>query len=319
VAKMKKEYLELLEDVLTQNNVSTLERKEILEDYEELYDGYLERGMTDSEIKKKLGSPFNVVAALKGSMSYEKKANKPSEKFIAVSPFLALLIFFVFGFGYDLWHPSWLVFFLIPMSAIVLSMKDGLFTMLTAITPFLATTFFILYGYYTGIYHPTWMVYLLILFFAFLSMKETRKYLYLALLLVASALYLWIGLTYEVYGISLLFYAPLLAVLIYYGQIEVRIIGDYKSPIGYVALASILVFVLGGYFFDLWSVLWLVFLLIPVVAIWMGEVGKSKYIAIAPFVAVTIFFLVGYYGDLWEFSWMAFLLIPVVAILVGDV
>src|SRR6056297_680778 len=218
---MKRDYLDLLEDVLQQNEVSVSERKEILEDYAELYEGYQERGMDDQEIKKKLGSPFNVVAALKGSMSYEKKPTKPSEKFIAVSPFIALLIFFIFGFGYDVWHPTWLVFFLIPMSAILLSVKEGFWTTLTAISPFIATSFFILYGYYTGVYHPVWMVFLIIPAFGFMTIKEPRKYVYLLLLVLSSLVYLWIGLTYDVYGLSVLVFVPLLSLLAYYGHIEI--------------------------------------------------------------------------------------------------
>ncbi|MGS0973544.1 MAG: DUF1700 domain-containing protein [Candidatus Izemoplasmataceae bacterium] len=314
----KKGYLDLLEEVLRQNSVSVEECRDILEDYEELYDGYLERGMSDEEIKEKLGSPYNVVASLKGTMHYEKKITKPKEKFIAVSPFIALLIFFIFGFGYDIWHPTWLVFFLIPMSAIVFSMKEGIWHLMTAISPFIATAFFILFGFYTGVYNPTWMVFLLILVFAFLTMNDKRKYLYLGLLLVSSALYLWIGLAYEVYGISLLLFLPLLAVLSYYGHVEVKLIGSYRKPIGYVVITTLVVYFLGGYFYDLWDVLWLVFLTIPVVAIYIGEKGRSRYIAMTPFVSVTIFFLLGYFLDLWQFSWLAFLLIPIVAILIGD-
>ncbi len=314
----KNDYLELLGEVLRQNSVSGEERLEILEDYEELYDGYKELGMSDKEIKEKLGSPYNVFASLKGTMRYEKRITKPKEKFIAVSPFIALLIFFIFGFGYDLWHPTWLVFFLIPMSAIVFSMKEGIWSLMTALSPFIATAFFILFGYYTGVYNPTWMIFLLILVFAFLTMDEKRKYLYLALLLISSALYLWIGVTYKVYGISLLLFLPLIVLLTYYGHVEVKLIGTYRKPIGYVIIATIVVYFLGGYLYDLWDVLWLVFLIIPVVAIYIGEKGRSKYLAMTPFVSVTIFFLLGYFLDLWQFSWLAFLLIPVVAILIGD-
>ena len=314
----KHEYLDLLEDVLRQNKVNSEEVYEILEDYKELYDGYLDRGMTDKEIKEKLGSPYNVVASLKGSMRYEKRPTKLSEKLIAISPFVALIVFFIFGFSYDLWHPAWLVFFLIPVSAIVFSMKENIWSVMTALSPFIAVSFFILYGHYTGVYHPTWMIFLIILGFAFLTMEEKRKYLYLALLVLASGGYLWIGYTSGVYGLSLLLFLPLLVTLIYYGHVEIKVIGDYRSPVGVVAIISIIIYVIGGHFFDLWGVLWLIFFAIPVTAIILGEKGKKKYISIAPFVSVTIFFLLGYFFDLWEFSWLAFLLVPMVGIFFGD-
>lgn len=314
----KREYLDLLEDVLKQNSVSSDELYDILEDYQELYDGYLERGMTDAEVQEKLGSPYNVVASLKGSMRYERKPTSGGQKFIAISPFLALIAFFILGFGYDLWHPAWLVFLLIPVSAITLSMKENIWSIMTALSPFIALIFFMLYGYYTGVYHPTWLIFLIILFFSFLTMEEKRKYLYLALLVLASGAYLWIGATTGVYSLSLLVFVPLLVALIYYGHVEVTFIGDYRSPVGVVAILSIIVYFVGGYFFDLWGVLWLVFFAVPITAIILGEVGKKKYIAIAPFVSVTIFFLLGYFYDLWEFSWLAFLLVPMVAIFLGD-
>jgi hypothetical protein len=230
-----------------------------------------------------------------------------------------LIVFFVFGFMYDLWHPTWLVFFIVPLSAIILSAKENFWTTLTAISPFIATIFFMLYGYYTGVYHPTWMVFFLILLFSFMTIKETRKYLYIALLLIGSFVYLWIGLTYQVYDISLLVYLPLVVLLVIYGDIEVTFsVSKMSKPIGYVVILTLIVYFLSGYLFGLWDIMWLIFLLVPVAAIYVGEKSKSKYIAMTPFFATAIFYLLGYLFDVWSLSWMAFLLIPMVAILIGD-
>lgn len=312
----KEEYLTLLENVLKQNDVEKDERSVIVEDYEELYEGYLESGLTNSEIKKKLGTPYNVVKELKGSMRYKAYPNNQQEKVIAISPFFALVVFFLLGFMYDAWHPAWLVFFIIPISAIVLSIKDGIWHLLTAISPFITTAFFLLYGYYKGVYHPTWLIFLLILFFAFMTMKESRKYLYIALLVVGTGVYLWIGLTYQVYDRSLIVFLPLLVALVSYGHVE--IIFNFQKPLVYVTLGCLLIYFLSGYFFDLWKVMWLIFFLIPMTAIYLDEKGKSRYIALSPFIAITIFYLLGFYADLWSVSWLAFLLIPVTAILLGE-
>jgi len=316
----KKEYLDLLEEVLSQNDVDEQEINVILEDYEELYDGYLERGMTDGEIKEKLGSPFDVVASLKGSMRYKKTyPDKTHEKWIAISPFIALIVFFVLGFMYDLWHPTWLVFFIVPLSGILFSAKSSIWSTLTAISPFIATIFFMLYGYYTGVYHPTWMVFLIIVLFSFMSIKEATKYLYIGFLVIGSLLYLWIGLTYQVYDISLLVFLPLVIVLIIFGDLEVTFhVPKVLKPMGYVVVFTLLIYFLSGYLYGLWNVMWLIFFLVPLTAIYIGEKSKSKYIAMTPFFATTIFFLLGYLFDLWSISWMAFLLIPMVAILIGD-
>ncbi|MFW6319660.1 MAG: hypothetical protein ACOC1L_05695 [Bacillota bacterium] len=308
----KEEYLTLLEDVLKQNDVEENERTVIVEDYEELYEGYLESGLTNSDITKKLGTPYNVVKELKGIMRYRKYPNSPHEKVIAISPFIALVVFFLLGFMYNAWHPAWLAFFIVPVSAILLTDKEGIWKTCTAVSPFIITTIYLLYGHYKGVYHPTWLIFLFIMLFGFMTMKESRKYLYIALLVIGTGIYLWIGLLYHVYDISLLAFLPLLVALVYYGHVE--IIFNFQKPIVYVALGSLIVYFLSGYFFDLWKVMWLIFFLIPIMAIHIDEKGKSKYIAISPFIAVTIFYLLGFYADLWSVSWLAFLLIPVTAI-----
>lgn len=312
----KEEYLSLLKEVLDQNDFNEEEAADILSDYEELYSGYLEREMDDAEIKKKLGSPFDVVAALKGSMKYTKKPETGGEKWVAVSPFVSLIAFFILGFLYDLWHPGWLVFLLIPVSAISLSFTQNAWGKITALSPFFATAFFMIYGYIEGVYHPTWMVFLLILLFAYLSMKEPRKYAYIASLLVGSAVYLWIGLAYGVYDYSLFAFLPLIILGIYFGEIKVEFF--FPRPIGYIAIFAIFVYILSGYLFGLWGIMWLIFFLIPFSAVYLNGDGKSRYIGMTPFISFVIFFLLGYYLGIWHLSWMAFLLIPVTAILIGD-
>ncbi len=42
-----------------------------------------------------------------------------SKKVTAVTPILAILTFLILGFCFDKWHPGWLVFFLVPIVAII--------------------------------------------------------------------------------------------------------------------------------------------------------------------------------------------------------
>lgn len=47
------------------------------------------------------------------------KKSKIARKISAVTPLLSVLAFLILGFCFDLWHPSWLIFFLIPITAII--------------------------------------------------------------------------------------------------------------------------------------------------------------------------------------------------------
>ncbi len=125
----------------------------IIKDYEELFADYLKSGLSEVEVISKLGDPKDIVRALieenKKVMPTLKKSKVTlprhgGEKLIAVAPLFAVLIFFLLGFIFDAWHPGWLVFFIIPVSAILFSpyRKDKM----TAISPFLVVTLFILLG-----------------------------------------------------------------------------------------------------------------------------------------------------------------------------
>ena len=80
-------------------------------------------------------------------------------------PIAVVVIYLVLGFVFDLWHPGWLVFFVIPIFYEFVAMaeakgarsKANLFPMAL----FCVVTFLLL-GFLRDLWHPTWIVFLLI-------------------------------------------------------------------------------------------------------------------------------------------------------------
>jgi uncharacterized membrane protein len=160
---MKKEYLDLLNDLLSRYDMSDDERNEILNDYNEMYDNWTEKGMSHEEVEEKLGKPKSIIGSLvEGYRRIPKPADKRS-KFIAVTPFISLVIFAILAFGFNEYLYSWMAFLLIPMSAIVLSMTGKEREhVTTALSPFVTAIVYYILGMHYGLWHPGWLIFLLI-------------------------------------------------------------------------------------------------------------------------------------------------------------
>lgn len=84
-------------------------------------------------------------------------------KMDAAWPIIVLIIFLVLGFFFRLWHPGWMVFFLIPIYYV-----RG--KSLKAFYPLLVLGIFFVLGFVFRLWHPGWMVFLTIpLYYIFLS------------------------------------------------------------------------------------------------------------------------------------------------------
>ncbi|MGI5849749.1 MAG: hypothetical protein ACOX8Q_06770 [Christensenellales bacterium] len=95
----------------------------------------------------------------------------------------------------------------------------------------------------------------------------------------------------------------------------------YGSITGLVAVLAAVIYLLIGFGFDLWHPGWLVFLVIPITAVFL-DIIKRKNIsgAIMGFVAVfatAVFFVIGALFDQWHVIWIVFLLIPMSAIILN--
>ncbi|XMB85993.1 DUF1700 domain-containing protein [Mycoplasmatota bacterium WC44] len=263
----KGKFLEKLEEYLYDYDVNRKVVNDILSDHESIIDEAVENGRNEEEFIARLGNPkaiaSNLKSEIKSEFNYEYRA-------VAISPFIATVIFMLLGFIWDLWHPGWLVFLMIPILGVVTSTKLKPITLLTALSPFITTLIFFTYASITDVWHPTWIVFLFIPLIGILNDENSikRNVMFLLILLSITGYLLLVGSEYDHYA-WLLFMVPVLYG-IPAGYIEVGGTGDndpnekimkwtvFTTTIGYFVL---------GIIFDIWHPTWLIFLLIPIIAI----------------------------------------------------
>jgi uncharacterized membrane protein len=317
---MRKElYIDELKEVLQSYQVNQSDIDDVILDYSQMYDDALDRGLTNDEVYQLLGDPDHVISELRDTLTV-KRQKQYKNKFVALSPFIAVIIFMVIGLTTNDYHPTWLVFLIIPMSAIILN--TGKKDKLVALSPFLALIFFITVGTYTQIWTPTWLIFLIIPLLGMFQIKNNlQKILSIGSLLIAIAFYLFMGYIQDDFSLGALGFILPIIVSIAYGNITLEFfnwkdIENRKNGLALlsVIILSVLTFVLLGVFANGWAYAWMAFLFIPMVSIYLFDKTR-KLTPFMPFIAVIIFFSLGYFFHLFEISWIAFLLIPMVAVI----
>ncbi len=309
------EFLQNLKKMLATFEMTQTEKEEIIKDYEEMAQEALDSGKTEEEVVTLFGAPADIKADLL-RMYPQKDKTGPYAKLVALSPFLSLIAFILLGVFFAAWHPSWLVFLLVPITGIFNSRKHmGPLSFITAISPFMALIAFFLTGYFTGVHNPTWLIFFIVPLCGFLAEKTLWKRLVLVLsLLVSCGLYLVVFYTTG----DTLTALPAFLVVIVAGLTTGNIVIGFDGlgslgEKGALILGAAL-FVLFGYLFDAWVVSWLFFLLLPVTSILQKKTKRHLFTALSPFVSLTVFMLVGYFTGYWHPGWLAFLLVPITAI-----
>ncbi len=286
--------------------------EDILSDYEQLYQDALATGLTDEQVVWKLGTPTAVVKEL--GMYIEQEKNSWKNKVVAISPFLAVIAFFVVGTQWNAWHPGWLVFLIIPVTAIALN-AEGIFAKMVALSPFAAIiAFFTLLEFNQP--EIGWLTFLAIPMLGMLGEKIVwRVIAFETTMIIAIALYVYLGPISGRYEIA---YYPFLLVGLYfltYPRTYTQFVQLFTTAVGLSVILSIVAFVLIGLLLNGWYYAWLVFLAIPMVAIIRHSGRHHRLVALTPFIATIIFFALGFLINGWQYAWLAFLIIPMTAIL----
>jgi len=314
----KSSYLKDLREVLQNHEVLEIDIKDVLSDYEGMYEDALERGLSDDEVHNLLGDPYQVYQELRDTLQM-KQMKRYKHKFVALSPFLAVLVFMTVGMSTSIWHPTWLIFLIIPITAIILNTQKQ--EKIVALSPFVAVITFILVGTYTNYWNPAWLIFLIIPITALIYEKDTvKKLLMISSILIAVAFYLYMGYAQDDFMTGAFGFILPLVVMLYYAELQFELV--VKNPLKRknaliftsVILGAIAIFFLLGYLADGWVYAWMIFLCIPMTAIFLFDKPR-KLTPFMPFIAVIIFYSLGYFFGLFEISWIAFLLIPVVAII----
>ena len=175
---MKHEYLSRLKELLDRYDVSDQEKQDILDDYSDMYDNWEQKDMSHDEIVEKLGKPRGIIGSLVEGYRRMPKPKDGSERIIALSPFVALVIFFIAGFGFNEWVYSWMAFILIPVTAIIVEMgksRDPHIT--TALSPFITGIIYYILIIEYQLWHPGWLVFLLIPVLGVFNSRKTMSFL----------------------------------------------------------------------------------------------------------------------------------------------
>jgi len=88
---------------------------------------------------------------------------------------IAILVYVTIGVFYNIWHPTWLVFLLIPISGgIASSIQQRDWKLLPY--PFLITAIYLTLGFLYEAWHPTWVLFLTIpLYYSLIRYFRQRK------------------------------------------------------------------------------------------------------------------------------------------------
>jgi uncharacterized membrane protein len=327
----KTSFLEALREALMDRDVSGKVIEDTIKEYASMIDDALESGESIETFIKRMGSPEKVAKAL------AKQQQPPRNKFAALSPFIATIAFFLIGVIYQAWHPGWLVFLLIPIAGILTSKKiqwGGLLVFVILIV-------FILGGWQTNLYNPLWSLFLILIPFGGQKDLPSAKVQMIAKVytVIAVAIYhVWVvyALFSRIGGVPdpwvLIWPLSILIPIVVYAFINgtIRIsIGSFNNAkdkqftimgLSFAGFVTITYVTLGVIIPGFWHPGWLLFLLIPVVFILLGN-KKFPLVPLSPFIAITLFILVGEYVSVpgqdtgYTLSWLFFLLIPITGIL----
>jgi uncharacterized membrane protein len=184
---MNNSYLDELKHLLDEYAMQEAEKQDILSDYTEMYESYRLLNMQDEEIRQKLGEPLSVIDELTDGYSKKedllrRQKHSKRNKITALSPFIALILFFVLGFGLNGWVYSWSVFLLIPIVSIISNTRKKS-EMIIALTPFIAIIGYAIFGFYYELWHPGWLIFLIIPVTAILLKHDNNRLLELCVAL----------------------------------------------------------------------------------------------------------------------------------------
>ncbi len=308
----RQEFLDLLKEELYDREVSAKAIDEIIEDHDAMISEAVDNGMIENEFIDMLGKPSTIARTIART---EVKESGVKGKLIATTPFISLVIFFILGMQFDLWHPGWLVFMLVPISGVVLGGRLNLKTQLVGLSPFVTFIFFMLYGHFTDVWHPTWIVFFIIPVLGLMFEKDPlKKYGGVALFTIIPLLYYYLETSYD-YQYSWLLFSVLVAVGFWTGTIQITIAGNKQQEKEMKVLITVLsvIYLALGVLFNWWHPGWLVFLVVPVYAMFKVE-EKIPFVAYTPFISTLLFVVIGEAFDIYHWAWLVFLLIPIMGI-----
>ena len=148
--------------ILGVSDVKVIEFKESLTitkqlDYEKIVK--IENGM-EIEISEDKLETTEGISIVKGDG--HSGLSRVGRKIMSITPLVCVAAFLVLGFVWDLWHPGWLVFLLIPIVHTILKIKTNKYYAIASIINMLVAFTYVAIGVIFGIWHPTWIMFFII-------------------------------------------------------------------------------------------------------------------------------------------------------------
>jgi hypothetical protein len=202
---------------------------------------------------------------------------------------------------------------------------------LVALSPFIATIAFFLIGTYnltiwgyTFTYVDAWLVFFIIPILGLVQDKTLLGRISLIAFIVVPMIYFYLQVTNpSVYNFSVFL---ILAVLgLASGVIKIKMdieFGRWRESLLKIIVVAISLIIIAyayaylGFFYDGWHPWWVLFLLLPMVILFISnDRDRQSLVAYSPFVSTIAFILVGHYFNAYQLRWLFFLSIPILGVL----
>ena len=312
----KNQFIEALTKALKEKGFSRNERSDVVADYESMINEALSSGEIETEYIQSLGPIDAIVSTIP---MREKTLKNQRDKWVALTPFVATISFFVIGFLLDGFAYAWLVFLLIPMSAIALNTKG--ISKWVALSPFIFTILFFFLGFAYNLWTVAWVGYTLILPLGILAEDRPLKPLMVGISTLIPAAFVGLFLNDPNPYYALIFLG-LIPVIVYQNWPQLKALNIKKLALGVgLTLTLTAIYVGLGLSLGAWHPTWVIFLLIPIGGLLytrLVEGKKTPLVAYMPFLSVILFIIIGDFFNLYEIAWLVFLLIPITGILTGQ-
>ncbi len=130
----------------------------------------------------------------KHKFKFSFKREKNAWEFFPTTSF-CILLYLCLGFIWNLWHPGWIVFLLVPM--IVSILENGLKGFPY---PVFAAAVYLCLGFIWGLWHPGWLIFFTIpIYYAILSGKSFSALLHAMYPLFTVIVYLVLGFAWNLW------------------------------------------------------------------------------------------------------------------------
>lgn len=101
------------------------------------------------------------IYVIKNTNSKKYKSNIVKGKITGAMPLIVTAVYLLIGFVWGIWHPTWLLFLLIPLVPIALYGIGDNKKSANGITTFIVIISYIILGLF-GYWHPGWLIFFLI-------------------------------------------------------------------------------------------------------------------------------------------------------------